>query len=152
MPPTVKREPPMTFLRFVCWEVLGPPIYGSWLCPYCDPLQMSKWASLSVLPPKGSYAIKFRCHNCGRWGDEHDLMRLVYPDCAETRRIMLKELKRRHRRMLYPSLGTLTFAQRGNVAATPKRKPPTPKRNPPTPRKNPPTPKRKPPTPKRNSP
>jgi hypothetical protein len=75
--------PPRSFLELVCRELLGGPAYGrSWHCPHCDPRQESEWASFSVRPPKRKrngeeYPIKFKCHRCQRWGDEHDLLRLL---------------------------------------------------------------------------
>src|SRR5262245_17301762 len=74
-----------TFLIYVTEALFGPPCYGSsWKCPFCDPGGDSKWASFSVRPPrkKGDgteYPIKWRCHRCRRWGDEYDLLRLLYP-------------------------------------------------------------------------
>jgi len=74
---------------------LGPPAYGSsWYCPFCDPdgggglsqrggKPESKWASFSVRPPFRKYAIKFKCHRCQTWGDEHDLLRKFCDDPEE---------------------------------------------------------------------
>src|SRR5262245_29229125 len=90
----------MTFLNFVFHELLGPPAYGSsWFCPWCNPNGDrftdgdETWASLSVLPPRGSYPIKFKCHWCGVWGDEHDLIRKRYPGISsETVGLKVREL------------------------------------------------------------
>jgi hypothetical protein len=77
----------MTFLEYVCHELLGFPASGScWFCPWCaERYPDSNWASLNVRPPlqrpDGTwYAIKFRCHRpqCGKWGDEFDLIKHVY--------------------------------------------------------------------------
>jgi hypothetical protein len=85
----------MTFLHFFCCETLGPPRYGSsWPCPFCDPDHESEWASFSVRPPYGNYPIKWKCHRCHRWGDEWDLLRLLYPKDPTTRSLVLAEVKR----------------------------------------------------------
>ncbi|MCI0639583.1 MAG: hypothetical protein L0Y72_18915 [Gemmataceae bacterium] len=85
----------MTFLQYVCWELLGPPAYGSaWHCPFCDPGSEQEWASFSVRPPLGSHPIKFRCHRCQRWGDEHDILKHALPgdENRDERRLRLAEL------------------------------------------------------------
>lgn len=78
----MKRYP--SFLFELCVSLLGPPAYGSsWHCPYCDPEGESNWPSFSVRPPLKNHAIKFRCHRCKVWGDEHDLLAKFYHDDAE---------------------------------------------------------------------
>jgi hypothetical protein len=78
-----------SFLEYLVHELMGPPAVGraGWHCPRCDRHEDKEWASFTVLPPKGKLPIKFRCHRCGWWGDEHDLMkhfnpRLNYPMCV----------------------------------------------------------------------
>lgn len=91
----------MTFLEFACHEELGPPAHGaSWHCPCCDPGQDEEWVSFSVRPPKASYPIKFKCHRCQWWGDEHDLLLVLYPgeENRDVRRLRLAELKRMYLR------------------------------------------------------
>jgi hypothetical protein len=67
----------MTFLQFVCEKLMGPPLRGGmWLCPFHE----DKNPSLSVRPPKDNHPIKFKCWSCGAWGDEHDLLKLFYPN------------------------------------------------------------------------
>src|SRR5438552_1089868 len=84
----------MTFLEFVCRKLLGPPVSGScWRCPYCD----SNGASFSVRPPKGDLPIKFKCHRCGEWGDEFDLMKLFHPVWGfSLRHLQLADLRRQY--------------------------------------------------------
>jgi len=74
----------VSFLSELCHELLGPPDYGSsWPCPFCDPEAESSWASFSVRPPLRSHPIKWKCHRCKRWGDEHDLLAFLYHDDPE---------------------------------------------------------------------
>src|SRR5436309_716537 len=101
----------MTFLEFVAHELLGPPKgRASWNCPYCDPNNEMEWASFSVRPPLNNYPIKFRCHRCHRWGDEHDLLNVVYPgeENRDARRIQLSELKSMYLRDYCSPLGDIT--------------------------------------------
>ena len=66
----------MTFLEFVAERLMGPSVAGScWRCPFCD----SSHGSLSIRPPKQGFPVKFKCHRCGIWGDESDLMKEFYP-------------------------------------------------------------------------
>jgi hypothetical protein len=90
----------MTFLLFVCHELLGPSAYGScWHCPWCDADADCKKASFSVLPPKGNYKIWFKCHRPGcpqKFGDAWDLLRLKYPADPDTQRMVMVELRKRY--------------------------------------------------------
>ncbi len=71
----------ITFLEYVCERLMGPPQASrSWCCPYHDDTN----PSFTVRPPKKrpngtEYPIKYRCHACGEWGDERDLLRHFYP-------------------------------------------------------------------------
>jgi hypothetical protein len=107
-----------TFLFFVCWTLLGRPAYGScWHCLWCDRKRKKKRATLSVLKPRQRadgtwHDIKFKCHNphCDqygpggfigpdgkRFGDEHDLLRKLYPGVSsETIACKLKELLQKY--------------------------------------------------------
>lgn len=84
----------ITFLEFVCEHLMGPPLHGrSWRCPFHSP---DNHPSFSVRPPKqrpdgGWHPIKFRCHACGTWGDEWDLILNFYQD--EQRHQHLKRLR-----------------------------------------------------------
>jgi len=63
-----------SFLHWLGGELLGPPAYGShWFCPRCE----GPTPSLSVRPPLDDLPVKFKCHRCNWWGDEHDLLKLV---------------------------------------------------------------------------
>jgi hypothetical protein len=107
----------MTFLRFVCCELLGPPVYGScWHCPKCDPAAESDWVSFSVRPPKKYHAIKFKCHRCHWWGDARDLLDHFFPDDPQQRRIMLADLERLYCRELRLAIAK-TAAQRAEAEA-----------------------------------
>lgn len=90
----------MTFLEFVCRDLMGPPVVGKcWRCPFCD----SPKPSFSVRPPKGDLPIKFKCHRCQEWGDQLDFMRLFYPEVSAPQRYrMLRELKREYDRSCQP--------------------------------------------------
>jgi hypothetical protein len=108
----------MTFLEFAFHELLGPPRgERSWHCPACDPNREMEWVCCSVLPPLGSYPIKWKCHNCGAWGDEHDLLRLLFPGehNSDYRRLRLAELKEIYLREYPPRSSTL-----GDIAGEPK--------------------------------
>jgi hypothetical protein len=84
-----------SFLLEFCNVVMGSPEYGGrcWFCPYCDPDpdrehrndkgKKKPWAAFSVRPPLGRHPIKFRCHRCRVWGDEHDLLNFFYHDEPE---------------------------------------------------------------------
>ena len=64
----------MTFLEFVYRKLLGPPAAGvCYRCPDCD----HKTPSVTINPPKAGHAVKFRCHRCGAFGDEFDVLKLV---------------------------------------------------------------------------
>ena len=72
----IMRNRAMTFLEFVATRLMGPAISGTcWKCPICD----GGGPSFSIRPPLGNYPIKFKCHRCGSWGDEADLLRHFYP-------------------------------------------------------------------------
>ena len=111
----------MTFLEYICRELLGPPRFGErqWHCPFCDPGKEQEWVSFSVRPPKGNYPIKYCCHRCHRWGDEHDLVRHLDPSLSyEARRLWIERLLVAYQRDTSP-LGKdkgephHTIAQRG---------------------------------------
>jgi hypothetical protein len=95
---TKPPQAPPTFLAFVWHEEFGS--VGSSHCPKCDPDASKEWKSISIRPPLGNFPIKFRCHRCGWWGDEHDVLRHVYPGDAnkDIRRLRLAELKRMYLR------------------------------------------------------
>ncbi len=80
-----------SFLWELCSHLLGPPEYGSsWHCPFCDPdPERKSWASFSVRPPLRHYPIKFRCHRCKVWGDEHDLLHKFFHDDEESQQFWL---------------------------------------------------------------
>lgn len=67
----------MTFLEFVCRQLIGPPVSGScWRCPFCN----SSNSSFNVRPPKGDLPIKYRCFRCDAWGDAFDLLKFYFPN------------------------------------------------------------------------
>lgn len=68
----------MTFLEYVCERKLGKPIGCSggrtnWPCPSCN------HKSFGTLPPREGCKDRFRCHRCGAWGDEFDLLKELHP-------------------------------------------------------------------------
>lgn len=76
----------MTFLEYVCRELLGPPAHGLyWCCPFHDDTS----PSFHILPPDGQHKIKFKCFPCGEdgWGDEWDLIKFFHPHTKEATRI-----------------------------------------------------------------
>src|SRR5438552_3419051 len=107
MPPLKRR---MTFLQFCCYQLLDDPR----CCPWCDADGDAEWKSFSILPPKkrsnGSwYDIKFRCHRCGKFGDELDLAMKVYGVGVETAKVAVWNLLEQYRReyKLQTTLGEL---------------------------------------------
>lgn len=68
----------MQFLEFVARIVLGPPAREGrdpyWDCPDC--LSETKW---HVMPKHPVYKPRWKCWDCFKCGDEHDLLRLVKP-------------------------------------------------------------------------
>lgn len=70
----------MTLLEYVLARLAGPPrkINGTfyWLCPFHGDTN----PSLTTLPHRAGYKDRFRCHACGAWGDEFDILRLYFPN------------------------------------------------------------------------
>ena len=99
----------MPLLEFVCKRLMGPPVCGScWRCPFCD----SSGSSFSVRPPKGDYAIKFKCFRCDRWGDELDLLEHFYPD-EDKSQICARWTKLRHQHESARPESKSSFSLRG---------------------------------------
>jgi hypothetical protein len=109
----------MTFLEFIFTEECDHLASGNyWYCPFCNPSGDREtdggktWASVSILPPKqrpnGSwYPIKFRCHWCGKFGDEKDLIEQLYPGISRDA-VYAKIVELTHeyqRRYPHPTLG-----------------------------------------------
>ncbi len=69
----------MTFLTYVCQQLLGPPKRREddgqwyWPCPQCE------HPSFHTLPHKPPYKDRFKCFRCGFRGDEHDLINFTDP-------------------------------------------------------------------------
>ena len=67
----------MTFLRYVCERLLGPPERRRgeecWACPQCGRHRFH------VRPHKPEHKDRWSCWACGWWGDEADLLRHFYP-------------------------------------------------------------------------
>jgi hypothetical protein len=97
----------MTFLLFVCHELLGPPVKkggNRWHCPFCDGHEM-RWPSFTVLPPLGNYRITFHCHrpDCPRkFGDACDLVKRVYQCNYHEAKVKVAELMEQFRRETSP--------------------------------------------------
>src|SRR5579871_2173835 len=69
----------MTFLEFVCRELLGPPEgrdgdSPTWPCPECD------HRSFHVRPPHPRHKDRFGCYRCDFWGDAADLLKYLFPE------------------------------------------------------------------------
>lgn len=79
-----------SFLEYVFCRLLGPPVSGnSYRCPYCEDLK----PRLMINPPRAGCKIKFRCHRCQMFGDEHDVLKLVGVYNYTDRLVKLKELR-----------------------------------------------------------
>lgn len=59
-----------TFLEYVTRSTLGSP---PWNCPWCDSAR-----AFRLLPHRPPYKDRYRCHRCGQWGDEADLLRFCH--------------------------------------------------------------------------
>ncbi len=67
----------MSFLEYVCQQLIGPPLSGScWRCPFCN----GGNSSFSVRPPMANYPVKYKCFRCDAWGDEFDLLKFYFPN------------------------------------------------------------------------
>ncbi len=69
----------MKFLDYVCEQVLGPASYygydyAVWSCPQHEDLH----PSFKTLPRKDGCKDRFKCWSCGFWGDEYDLLKMMY--------------------------------------------------------------------------
>jgi hypothetical protein len=76
-PPPPQWRPTETFLEFVAERLLGPPNYvgadgGYWYCPACGS------SRFHTRPSRHGCKDKWSCWSCGKWGDEHDLLKLIY--------------------------------------------------------------------------
>jgi hypothetical protein len=106
--PSRRRPEPPSFLWVVCHELLGPPAVGQscWYCPYCnDTAENPEWASFSVRPARRNpntgrpYPIKFKCHRCKAWGDEYDVIGLLYEGMSyQARQVEIARLQEYYRR------------------------------------------------------
>lgn len=103
----------MSFLEFVAERLMGQPVSGScWNCPYC----VSSGPSFSVRPPLGNYSIKFKCHRCGKWGDEMDLLKLFFPeDDYSVRLTRVQELRLDFERTTAPTTAAIPIRGEGGV-------------------------------------
>jgi hypothetical protein len=71
----------MTFLHWLCLALLEHHAYGNrWYCPRCDPTADSGRPSFVVLPPKSPFKVRFKCHDCGFFGDARDILAHLHPD------------------------------------------------------------------------
>ena len=78
MPLIDPESRPVTFLQFLCEQLLGPPLRqgGSpgesyWCCPFCDK------DKFHTLPAKLGTKDYFKCFVCNNWGDEYNLLRFL---------------------------------------------------------------------------
>ncbi|MCP4539189.1 MAG: hypothetical protein GY832_18790 [Chloroflexi bacterium] len=83
----------MIFLRYLAEELMGPPTFESasaqWPCPFCESER-----GFHVLPHKPPHKDRFKCHACGAWGDEWDLLTHLYDqDNLVRRRKRVNQLK-----------------------------------------------------------
>lgn len=86
-------------LRFIVERCLGDPYprkagyplrplpnkQAYWFCPYC------KKKSFQVLPELKPKKDKWKCRDCGNWGDEHDLIKECYGIEDYSERQLLRE-------------------------------------------------------------
>jgi hypothetical protein len=83
----------MTFLEFLCEEVLGPPTVrkghgeSSWPCPECT---SDSFHTMPVTPTHRKE--RYRCFACGLQGDECDMIRRFYPEDVH-HRLQLERLR-----------------------------------------------------------
>jgi hypothetical protein len=54
--------------------------------------------SFTVRPPKMDYPIKYRCHRCGAWGDQYDLIKKVYRCYYEEAKLIVRDLLESYKR------------------------------------------------------
>ena len=59
-----------SFLEYIFHQQFG---RGPWSCPYCESRHFS------VRPAKDGKPVKFKCFKCESWGDEWDLLKLMFP-------------------------------------------------------------------------
>jgi hypothetical protein len=70
----------MTFLEFLCAELLGPPTFvrgdgeSHWPCPQCDSRKFH------TRPARPGLKDRFSCWSCNWWGDEADLLKHFFPE------------------------------------------------------------------------
>src|SRR5690349_899535 len=71
---------PVTFLEYVCSELLGPPLRvcgegeAFWECPWCGSPKFHTRPVSKQFPRQ-----KVACYRCAQWGDAYDLLRHLYP-------------------------------------------------------------------------
>ena len=94
----------MTFLEFVCEELMGPPAHRSsgssyWLCP----IHKESHPSFHTLPPMQGKKDRYKCFGCGAWGDEYDILKEFFPKENFTqRRERLNEMRRQYEQQHAP--------------------------------------------------
>jgi hypothetical protein len=111
-----------TFLEYVCLQLLGPPARpgGSrgesfWPCPFCA----DHGAHFHTLPRKPGKRDYWRCHRCGAWGDEVQLLKNLRalgdaPAAGghAAHQELLEQLGREYRRGQAPAPADLDWVER----------------------------------------
>jgi hypothetical protein len=109
-----------TFLEFVWQRYLGPPACGvCYRCPHCD----HPTPSVTINPPKAGKAIKWRCHRCGTFGDEFDVLKLFGIRDYNDRLTLVAKLRKEYESGAAPrtktAAGTTTPTRSPGVTSSP---------------------------------
>lgn len=91
----------MTFLEYVCRELIGEPVYSrgngvsSWSCP-CHEDENPSFVTRTFV--EGGHH-RFKCFSCGWWGDELDVLKECFPtENFDSRLRRLDELRKAYKK------------------------------------------------------